>query len=90
MARSKEEYENIYAFLTRYDYPAGFFKNDKRALHRKASDNYKVESCALFYRQRQSDDWKQVPRNAHERQRILETCHSLPEGMLRQSIMFGV
>ncbi len=52
MATEEEEYDAVFHFLRSGQYPAGFSKNEKRALRRKAKDNYKVEKDALFYRPR--------------------------------------
>ncbi len=80
MATNSEEYEAIYQFLRCGQYPGGCSKNEKRVLRRKAKDNYKAEKESLFYRPRGGLDWKKVPRFAKDRTRILEICHSLPEG----------
>ena len=74
------DYEAIYNFLFNHVYPEGFSKVQKRALRRKASDNYKVDRGQLFYKKSGTQNWKQVPRINRERRRILETCHGLPEG----------
>ena len=80
MATDKHEYDTIYRFLARHEYPTGYSKNEKRALRRKAT-SYKVENSALFYMTKKgSAEWKQAPQSAEERDRILDTCHSLPEG----------
>ena len=68
MATDELEYEIIYRFLARHEYPTGYSKNEKRALHRKAA-SYKLENCALlFLTKKGSDQWKQVPRSAAERE----------------------
>ena len=80
MATSSEEYEAIYQFLRFGQYPEGFSKNDKRVLRRKSKENYQVVKDFLFYRPRRGREWKKVPRFQKERVRIIEVCHSLPEG----------
>ena len=81
MAANEDNYDFLYDFLRYHRYPNGFTKCDKRALRRKAT-NYKVESGQLFYYHKSEQTWKQVPRSSTERIRILEACHSLPEGKL--------
>ncbi len=81
MATEEEEYDAVFHFLRSGEYPAGFSKNEKRALRRKAKDNYKVEKDALFYRPRGGSSWKKVPRFWKERERIIDVCHVLPEGI---------
>ena len=74
---TEEEYDHIYAFLSNHEYPAGFGKNEKRALRRKVH-NYKVNHGVLFYLLK--ENWRQVPHTNKDEQRILEACHALPEG----------
>ncbi len=75
MATDEEDYDQVYSFLSKHQYPAGFGKNEKRGLRRKAK-NYKVERGLLFYRQKGNQEWRQIPRSDSERQRILEACHA--------------
>ena len=80
MATEDDEYEQIYVFLNNHCYPEGCEKVQKRALRRKAG-SYMVGNGLLFHRKAKTDEWKQVPRCGKERSRILEACHSLPEGI---------
>ena len=59
---------------------------DKRVVRWKAS-SYMVENGLLFHRKPKTNEWKQVPRCGKERSRILEACHSLPEGMIFSSCL---
>ena len=77
----KQEYDEFYCFLSKHEYPTGFSKSQKQGLRRKAT-NYKVERDLLFYRMNERLEWKQVPRCGTEKRRILEACHSLPEGIV--------
>ncbi len=70
MAMNSVEYEAIYQFLRRGQYPDGCSKNEKRVLRRKAKDNYKTEKDYLFYRPRGGTSWKKVPRFPKERTHI--------------------
>lgn len=83
MADQNEDYDAIFNYLWRNQYPIGFDKSQKRALRRKAS-NYKAENGNLYYRAssnaRGPREWKQVPRSVEDRNRILVACHALPEG----------
>ena len=81
MATDEDSYDLLYDILRYHRYPNVFTKCDKRALRRKAT-NYKVKSGHLLYYHKTGQTWKQVPRSSTERVRILEACHSLPEGKL--------
>ena len=81
MATEEEEYDAVFCFLRSGHYPAGFSKNKKRALRRKATNNYKVKKDQLLYCPRGGSSWKKVPRFRKERERIIEICHALPEGI---------
>ena len=70
-------YEDIYKFLQRGQYPPELNKNEKRNFRRKANNNYRVDRGLLFYHHKDSTEWKQVPRNCEEKERILESCHTL-------------
>ena len=82
-ADQNDDYDAIFTYLQRNQYPIGFDKSQKRALRRKAS-SYKAENGILYYRAcrnaRGPREWKQVPRSVRDRNRILEACHALPEG----------
>jgi hypothetical protein len=80
MATEEEAYDAVFHYLRSGEYPAGFGKNEKRALRRKAKENYRVRKDALLYCPRGGSSWKKVPRFQKERERIIEVCHALPEG----------
>ena len=74
----EHEYDELYDYVARQQYPDGFSKDQKRVLRRKAS-KYKVEQGLLFYCCK-NQHYKQVIRTEQDKQRILEACHCLPEG----------
>ena len=81
------EYDAVYNFLQHHRYPDGFDKAQKRALRRKANDHFRVSKGLLLYCRKKTATsrgepraWKQVPRSAADRLRILETCHASVEG----------
>ena len=76
MAAGEEDYEEIYQFLQYGQYPSDLDKNHKRNFRRKAKNNYKVERGLLFYHHKNSSEWKQVPRNSKDKERILASCHT--------------
>ena len=82
-ADQNDDYDAIFTYLQRNQYPIGFDKSQKWALRRKAS-SYKAENGILYYcacrNARGPREWKQVPRSVRDRNRILEACHALPEG----------
>lgn len=80
MATREDDYENIYQFLQYGKYPEDMDKNQKRNFRRKAKDNYKLDKGILYYHQRGSSEWKQVPRSWKDRKRILASCHASAEG----------
>ena len=59
-------------------YPAGFSKNQKRALRRKCK-NFEVKAG---YCKPGTDVWKQVPRTREEVRKILDSCHASVEGKI--------
>ncbi len=73
-------------FYTWGQYPESFIKNQKRNLQRKANDNYNVERGILYYHQKGSSDWKQVPRTFEDKQKILISCHASTEGIRERYI----
>ena len=80
MAAGEGEYEEIYQFLQYRKYPADFEKTQKRNLRRKANNNYKVDRGLLYYHHKDKPEWKQVPRNSKDKERILASCHANAEG----------
>ena len=48
-ADQNDDYDAIFTYLQRNQYPIGFDKSQKRALRRKAS-SYKAENGILYYR----------------------------------------
>ena len=53
----EQEYDELYRFLLKHEYPTGFSKSQKRGLRRKAT-NYKVERGLLFYLKNERQEWK--------------------------------
>ena len=89
--QTEDDYEAIYNFLCHHQYPADVTKCQKRVLRRRATANYTVKGGLLFYRKKDgegSGEWKRVPQSIRERKRILESCHSLPEGKPKLSFLF--
>ena len=68
------------SFFSTGQYPADLDKNQKRNFRRKANNNHKVERGLLYYHQKDSSEWKQVPRDSKEKERILASCHASVEG----------
>lgn len=77
---AEEDYDEVYQYLRCQQYPGGYSKDQKRNFRRKCVDNYTIEKGILYYHAKGSKEWKQVPRSGSERERIIEACHSLPEG----------
>jgi len=76
----EEEYDQIYTYLRFQQYPEGFSKDQKRNFRRRCRNNFELDRGLLYFHTKGSKDLKQVPRSQAERERVLESCHSLTEG----------
>ena len=74
------EHDQIYQYLRSQQYPEGYSKDQKRNFRRKCANNYRIEKGILYYHAKDSAQWKQVPRSKRAKERIMEACHTLPEG----------
>ena len=75
-----KEYEAIAEYLQFQRYPVGYAKNQKRSLRRKAIDHYKIKKSSLYYSVDGKTAWRKVIRTSQEKRRVMESCHSSPQG----------
>lgn len=80
-----EDYEIVYDYLNAGSYPSNWSKNDKRILRRRCANNFKISKGVLYYSTKKGgtrNDWRIVVKNDDEKKRIMNACHSNPEGKI--------
>ena len=88
MGLSEVEYDHLYNYLACGVYPTGSSKNQRRIIHRKCIEHFRVEDDVLYHSTRKASktarvadrEWRIVVWTEKERIRIIKSCHGSSHG----------